>query len=37
MLCGSSVRKVKRGAANLLGGRAVRLYEFGERVEPLLR
>ena len=26
-LCGSSARKVRRGAANLLGGRAVR-YEL---------
>lgn len=28
-LCGSSARKVKRGAANLLGGRAVRYELFG--------
>ena len=28
-LCGSSARKVKRGAANLLGGRAVRRELFG--------
>lgn len=28
-LCGSSARKVKRGAANLLGGRAVRHEMFG--------
>lgn len=28
-LCGSSARKVKRGAANLLGGRAVRHQLFG--------
>jgi predicted AAA+ superfamily ATPase len=28
-LCGSSPRKVKRGAANLLGGRAVRYELFG--------
>jgi len=28
-LCGSSARKVKRGAANLLGGRAVRLELLG--------
>lgn len=28
-LCGSSARKVKRGAANLLGGRAIRFELFG--------
>ncbi len=28
-LCGSSARKVKRGAANLLGGRAIRYELFG--------
>ena len=28
-LCGSSARKVKRGHANLLGGRAIRLELFG--------
>lgn len=28
-LCGSSARKVRRGAANLLGGRAVRYQLFG--------
>jgi len=28
-LCGSSARKVKRGAANLLGGRAIRYEMFG--------
>jgi predicted AAA+ superfamily ATPase len=28
-LCGSSARKLKRGSANLLGGRAVRLELFG--------
>jgi len=29
VLCGSSARKVKRGAANLLGGRAIRYELFG--------
>ncbi len=28
-LCGSSARKVRRGAANLLGGRAVRYHLYG--------
>jgi len=28
-LCGSSARKIKRGAANLLGGRAIRYELFG--------
>ena len=28
-LCGCSARKVRRGAANLLGGRAVRYELFG--------
>lgn len=28
-LCGSSARKVKRGQANLLGGRAIRYEIFG--------
>lgn len=41
-LCGSSARKVKRGAANLLGGRALRREllglvsaELGERWDPV--
>jgi predicted AAA+ superfamily ATPase len=33
ILCGSSARKVKRGQANLLGGRAVR-YELYPMVSP---
>jgi predicted AAA+ superfamily ATPase len=33
MLCGSSARKVKRGHANLLGGRAIR-YELHPLVFP---
>lgn len=34
-LCGSSARKVRRGAANLLGGRAVRYELFGLTAEEI--
>lgn len=34
-LCGSSARKVRRGAANLLGGRAIRYELFGLTAEEL--
>jgi uncharacterized protein len=36
-LCGSSARKVRRGAANLLGGRAVRYELFGLTANELGR
>jgi predicted AAA+ superfamily ATPase len=36
-LCGSSARKVKRGAANLLGGRAIRYELFGLTASELGR
>lgn len=36
-LCGSSARKVRRGAANLLGGRAVRYELFGLTARELGR
>lgn len=36
-LCGSSARKVRRGAANLLGGRAVRYELFGMTAAELGR
>jgi len=35
-LCGSSARKVKRGHANLLGGRAIRYEMFGLIAEELI-
>ena len=35
-LCGSSARKVKRGHANLLGGRAIRYELFGLSAKELL-
>ncbi len=34
-MCGSSARKVKRGAANLLGGRAIRYELFGVTASEL--
>lgn len=36
-LCGSSARKVKRGHANLLGGRAIRYEMFGFIAEELTK
>lgn len=36
-LCGSSARKVKRGHANLLGGRAIRYEMFGFIAEELAK
>ena len=36
-LCGSSARKVKRGQANLLGGRAIRYELYGLTAQELTR